>query len=304
MLEVFTGVILPAYVVAGLAAILQRGKSIPVGPLNQISLYLLTPALLFTSIVGQNSPAGTSLRLAAATVVVIVGLLVLCGILSAFAGHDRAMQSAFQLVTAFPNAGNMALPLLLLAFGQKALDMGVIVFLTQALLGQSLGVFVAARGGMAPWRALRQVFRVPTLYVAAAAFAAKRWGIVLPLLIKEPVSLLSQAAIPMMLVVLGLQLSGSFVVERAKTLIAAIFIRLVASGALACGIGALLGLDGVALAVLAVVFSMPSMVIGIVLATEFDVHPRFVANAVIGSTLCSMLTLTGVISLAKYYLGR
>jgi predicted permease len=62
-----------------------------------------------------------------------------------------------------------------------------------------------------------------------------------------------------------------------------------------------MGLHGMALAVLVVICAMPAMVYSIVLATEFDVFPTFVASAVIVSTVCSMLTLTGLITYLKRY---
>src|SRR5680860_106966 len=40
---------------------------------------------------------------------------------------------------AFPNAGNMGLPVVLLAFGEQALAVAVIIFATQSILGWSLG---------------------------------------------------------------------------------------------------------------------------------------------------------------------
>ena len=301
MADVFLNVILPTFLVAGIAAALQRWKKISVMALSQTTLYLLTPALLFTSILGQRLPAETSVRLAVATVAVTLLVLALARFLSRLLRHDRPMQSAFQLATAFPNSGNMGLPVLLLGFGQKGLDMGIIVFLTQSLLGQSLGIFVAARGGMVSRAAFGQVFRIPSLYAVAAAVAIRLADITLPALIAKPIAMLSQAAIPVMLVVLGFQMGAEIQVERPGSLFTAVSVRLLASGGIAYGVGALMGLHGLPLAVLVVIYSMPAMVYSIVLATEFGVDPRFVANAVIASTVCSMLTLTGLIAYLKRY---
>ena len=144
MLDVFINVIMPVFLVAVLAAAFQRWRKSPVGPLSQVTLYLLTPALIFTSLVQQEIPPSATFRIVA-TLLVANSFIIATSLIVSFAlRHDRAMRSAFVLSTGFPNAGNMALPVLLLAFGEEGLAVGVIVFVTMAIMGQSLGVFIAA----------------------------------------------------------------------------------------------------------------------------------------------------------------
>ncbi len=299
MLDVFINVIMPVFLVAILAAAFQRWRKSSVGPLSQVTLYLLTPALIFTSLVQQEIPPSATFRIVATLLVANTFIIATSLIVSFALRHDRAMRSAFVLSTGFPNAGNMALPVLLLAFGEEGLAVGVIVFVTMAIMGQSLGVFIAAGSSLNMLESLKQIFKLPAIYAIIAALAVRAAGLELPHVVESPIELLAQASIPMMLVVLGFQLGGEIRLESAASLTAAVMVRLLASVPLAYLSATLLGLDDLARGVVMTVYAMPVAVFTIILATEFKTNPRFVTNAVVTSTFLSTLTLTVVIQLVK-----
>ena len=299
MLDVFINVIMPVFLVAILAAAFQRWRKSPVGPLSQVTLYLLTPALIFTSLVQQEIPPSATFRIVA-TLLVANSFIIATSLIVSFAlRHDRAMRSAFVLSTGFPNAGNMALPVLLLAFGEEGLAVGVIVFVTMAIMGQSLGVFIAAGSNLNMLESLKQIFKLPAIYAIVAALVVRATGVELPHIVSSPIDLLAQASIPMMLVVLGFQLGGELRLERAGSLTAAVMVRLLASVPMAYLSATLLGLDDLARGVVMTVYAMPVAVFTIILATEFKTNPRFVSNAVVTSTFASTLTLAVVIQVVK-----
>ena len=146
---------------------------------------------------------------------------------------------------------------------------------------------------------LKQVFKLPAIYAIVAALLVKAAGVELPPVVFRPIELLSQASIPMMLVVLGFQLGGEMRFESAGSLSAAIVVRLLASAPLGYLSAVLLGLDALTRGVVMTVYAMPVAVFTIILATEFRTNPRFVSNAVVVSTFVSTLTLTVVIQLVK-----
>ena len=302
MLNVFLNVIMPVFLVAILAAGFQLWRKVPVGPLNQTTLYLLTPSLIFISLVQHHIPASASTRIVGTVLLTTTLLLVTTILLSMMLRHTRTKRSAFLLSTSFPNAGNLALPVLLLAFGDEGLAIGVIVFVTQAITGQSLGVFVAANSQMAGLESLKQVFKLPAIYAIAAALIVRVFGLDVPFVVFQPIKLLSQAAIPIMLVVLGFQLGKEFKPDNLGNLCAALVIRLLISTSLAYGATLLFGLDSLSQSVVVVVSAMPVAVFTIILATEFNTNPKFVTNAVVTSTLASTLTLTMVIPIVKRFL--
>jgi predicted permease len=114
----------------------------------------------------------------------------------------------------------------------------------------------------------------------------------LPLPLERAITLLGQAAVPAMLVVLGLQLARVSIRGRWKPIALATAARLVVAPLIAFPLAALLGLSGITGQVVIVQASLPTAVISSVLAAEFGADAEFTAAVVFVSTLASIATLT------------
>jgi predicted permease len=297
MLNVFLNVIFPILIIAGAGAGLKRWRDLPAAPFTQAMLYLLSPALVVDSLLNADLPLEVSGRVLGAVLLMTLSLVVVAAMVSRVLGHDRPMQSGFILSTAFPNAGNMGLPVVLLAFGEQALAVAVIIFATQAILGWSLGVFIAARshhGGLAP---LKKTLKLPVVWAIVVALILRATGISLPSFLAEPIHMLGQAAIPVMLLILGFQLERGVIREGRLSLVAALAVRLIGSVFVAYLASVLLALEDVAQQAFIVVAAMPTAVFTTILAVEFHAAPRFVSSMVIASTVLGFLTLTVLITL-------
>ena len=99
-----------------------------------------------------------------------------------------------------------------------------------------------------------------------------------------------------MLVLLGMQLSSVDLKADILALGMANAIRLVAAPLLAIGLAILFKLEGSAYQASIIEASMPTAVMTTVLATEFNVRPRFVTSVVTISTILSPLMLTPLIA--------
>jgi predicted permease len=296
MLDVFLTVVLPIFLVAGSGAILQRWKGLSIGSLAPITLYLLSPALIIHILTTTELDPTISFKVVAAgALMTMVGLAVSVPI-SRVLRQQRQLQSGFLLTTAFPNAGNMGLSITLLAFGESGLAIAVLVFVTHACLSWSVGLFIAARStsyGLAP---MIQLLRMPVFYAPLIAIAIRWSGWNLPSTIATPLDLLGSAAIPSLLLVLGFQLSRGVDLSQWPSLIAAITIRLLVVAPIMYFLTMAMGLDGVAQKVVITIAAMPSAVFITLLADEFKAEPRFVTSTVIASTVCSLGTLTILLS--------
>jgi predicted permease len=145
-------------------------------------------------------------------------------------------------------------------------------------------------------QAILGIAKVPAVYGVAAAVFVLAGGIAVPITLMRPIDLLGDAAIPLMVLVLGMQLERATVPERPLCVGAAVGLSLLAAPLVAIGLAAVLGLTGTARQAGVVLASMPVAVITTILAVEFDVAPAFVTNAVFLSTLLSPLTLTPLIA--------
>jgi len=154
-------------------------------------------------------------------------------------------------------------------------------------------------GSMSPKQSVRQLVKIPTVYAVIVALIFNLFQWTLPLPLERPVALLADAAIPGMLVLLGLQLQHSQRSWDLKTISIASGIRLLAGPLLALLTAGFVGLQGIAYKAGIIEASMPTAVLTTVLATEFDVKPAFVTTVVFITTILSPLTLTPLLA----YLG-
>ena len=115
----------------------------------------------------------------------------------------------------------------------------------------------------------------------------------------KAVEMMGKAAVPLMLLLLGMQLADTRLTQGIKLAGLATIIRLVVTPALAWPLANLLSLAGPTLQACLVEASMPTAVTATVLAIEFDAQPEFVTSVVLLSTLASPLTLTPIIALVS-----
>jgi predicted permease len=209
---------------------------------------------------------------------------------------DRPTLSSFVLVVMFSNSGNYALPVVLFAFGREALAFASVYFVTSAILVYTVGVFVAASGRGSIRSALLGIARVPAIYAVVAAVAVLAAGATVPLAVMRPIGLLNDAALPVMVLVLGMQLERATLPARPAAVTAAVLLSLVLAPILAFPLAAELGLAGAARQASIIEASMPAAVITTVLALEFDLDAGFSTSVVMFSTLLSSFTLVFLIA--------
>ena len=299
MLQVFVNVILPIFVVVGVTWLFQRWRRLDVSVLSQTTLWLFSPAFVFSNILDQQVSLLGSVRITGSILLATVLMLALGYLVSKIFRYDRKSTSAFMLSTAFPNAGNMGLPVLLLAFGEAGIEVGILIFVVHAIVGFSVGIFVAASSEQVGWRPLIQVFRLPTMYAFGLALVVKYLGIALPAVVLEPVSILGAAAIPVMITVLGFQLGSGVETQNLRMLFMAVASRLIFAVPIYLVATLLLGLSGVTQGAIIVIGAMPSAVFTTILADEFGANPRFVTSSVVVSTAASVVSLTVLITLIR-----
>jgi hypothetical protein len=208
-------------------------------------------------------------------------------------------QTSFLLTVMFSNSGNFALPVILFAFGREGLAHASIYFVTSAVVVYTAGVFIAVHGGHGFQKAMTGIVRVPSLYALAAAFVFMITRTAIPIAVMRPIGMLSDAAIPMMLLVLGMQLRRATFPERPAAVMIAVALSLLVAPVIGFTLSAALGMTGVGRDVAIVVSAMPAAVVTTVLALEFDLDSAFVTSVVFVSTLLSPLTLVLLIAYLK-----
>jgi predicted permease len=160
-----------------------------------------------------------------------------------------------------------------------------------------VGVMAATWHQGSRWNAIGSVLKTPAIIAVIPAVVVNLLDIQSPLFIQRAVSVLAAAMIPIMLLTLGVQLSGMGRPRIGRDVVVASSIRLVVGPILAVALAALIGLSGVARGAGILQVSMPSAVLAALVALEHDLVPNFVTTTVLFSTLASAVTLTIVLAL-------
>jgi hypothetical protein len=296
-LDVVYNVLTPIFVIIGLAVLLDRLFAPDPRAFSRAVVYLFSPCLVFNGIARSSLQADE------------LGLIVAAGVLSSLAmaligwglarlfRFERKLESAFILSVVLVNSGNYGLPLTEFAFGEEGLQRAIVFYVASSVVSNTLGVYLASRGAASVRRSLLNVLLVPLPYATLLGFAVNMARIELPLPLDRAVSLLGQAAVPVMLLILGLQLSRTRVRGQIGPILLATVTRLAVAPLVAFPLVALLGLSGLARQVSIVEASMPTAVMGGVLATEFGGDAEFTTAVILVSTLASIVSLSVLLSM-------
>lgn len=296
LLEIFANDLLPVFAIAAAGFLLARFAGVQVHGVSRLTFHVLAPALVFNVLVTSTLDAAQSSRMALFYLLVAASAAVMARLAAIPLRLDRRALSAFMLVVVCSNAGNYGLPVALLAFGREALAFASVYFICSAIFSYTGGVLLAASGRRSVRDACAGLLRVPAFYGAMAALLTMSLGLSMPAIVMRPVGMLSDAALPLMILVLGMQIERATMPERPVVVAAAVAVSLVLTPLAAIGWAHVVGLRGAAFQAGVLQSSMPTAVMTTILALEFDALPQFVTSVVCVATLLSPLTVTLLIA--------
>jgi hypothetical protein len=299
ILNILLTTIAPIIIIAGLGALLDRTQVIDTQPLSRVVIYLGSPALGFYSIANSSMSNEEFGRLILFALSVMVAITAVAWLISAVASMDRLTGSAFVLSASVLNGVNYGIPLNEFAFGQAGLERAVFLGVIFALYTYTMGVFLASSGQASLGSALKNALLVPLPYAAILGLVVNVGQIPVPDMVLQITRILGGMAVPLMLLILGIQLSRTSLHGRWKVMLGASFTRLLGGAALGFLLAFLFSLEGVTRQTAIVEASMPTAVVAGVLATEFKSDAELVSSIVVLSTLLSLLTLPFIILLVR-----
>jgi predicted permease len=297
LLGLFANNILPILIVAAVGVLLQRIFRLDVRTFSQAIIYVLAPCLIFTNLAFSDIAISEMLLMVALALLLILCMGAISYVASRLLRLPAKLASVFIITTTFMNAGNFGLAFTDFTLGSNGLAWASIFFVTSATMMNSAGIYIATAGAYSPLDALRKLARFPAIYAIPLALIVRATGFVIPLPILRPIELLSDAAVPTMLLLLGMQIADNGMPEQKGILALSTSLRLLASPLIAWLLASSLGLAGIARDAAIIEAAMPTAVFTAVLAHEFDLDSSFATSAIFASTLLSPLTLTLLISL-------
>ena len=275
----------------------QRANESSLRTLSKLVFYVFSPALAFTSLATSDLGTREIARIGAFALVTTLSMGLIAWVLARMLRLAPAETGSLLLVAMFANAGNYGLPLNELAYGPMALDRAVIYFVCSSILLFSLGVVVAARAqGKTRAQLLTRVLYAPVVHAVWLAALVRLGVLSVPAPILKAASLVAQGTVPLMLLILGIQLSHVKMHGNWRLVNVATGVRMLLAPLLAVPLATLMGLSGLAEQVAVTEASMPSAVYTIILAVEFELALDLTSSVVLITTLISPLTLVALIT--------
>ncbi len=296
--DVFVNNLLPVLLCAATGFVLGRTLHPDIKTASRLAFYIFSPCLVFVSLERVKISGGEFGKLAIFT----LGVSLIIGGLAYLFGRslraERHLLASLVVASMFVNSGNYGLAATKFAFGEAALARALVCFVFGTVIVYTLGILIASMGKFTALQALRELMLVPAFYGLIAAGIVRKADWHVPLFLDRSVSMLGDASIPLMLVILGLQIAEARAWPRNRVVLigAAAFLQLIMSPLVALLMAHWMGLSGLTRQAAVLQASMPAAVVTTVLAVQYDLDSTLVSGTVVLSTLLSPLTLTPLIA--------
>lgn len=288
--------VVPTFLLIALGALADRMfPKLHMETLTRLAVYLLIPALVFAALAGTDLTLGGASRLALA-------YLLYLGVLGVVAWIGSRHLSASEMrgivvTTLFGNTGNMGLPITLFAYGAAGLDRAVVLLVVSLVLMFAVGPSMLSGKTASVRGRIVQALRLPPIWATVLGVAMNGLGWQLPVSLDRGVVLLADAAIPVMLLSLGVQMRRSWVWSVSGPALRATVLRLAVGPVVAFAAATALALADLDRNVLILSAAMPAAVTMFVVAVEVDGDYAGVARTVVATTVGSVFAITGVLFL-------
>lgn len=264
---------------------------VDVSSLSSVVFNVLSPCLVFSSLASSQLPGDELLELVIFSTLVMLVMGALGVTLARILRLDRAHTASLLMPVMFVNSGNYGLTLLLLRYGDAGISRGVVYYVTTSLMMYTVGALIASLGKVSWREAPRRMSRMPAVYAAILAIVVYNLGITLPGPIMRGITIAGTGAIPLMLLVLGMQIADLKPEDGDARVWPFVGLRLVVGPVVGLGVAALIGLQDISRSAMIVQSAMPAAILNIIIAAEFGLSISSVARMVVFSTLLSPLTI-------------
>lgn len=295
LFSTFANNLLPILLLSGAGFILGKIFSVDSRNIGRIVFYIFSPMLVFDLLVQNDLKFEEAVSVVAftGTLIMIMGVITL--IIALALKLERRILLSVLITTMFGNTGNYGLPVVAFAFGEEALKYGSLYFVTTTILFNTLGILIASLGHMTFRQAIFGLLKVPTVYGVTLAAMINTFHIEIPTALARTIDLAAGGSIPLMIVLLGIELSRVQWSNSLQGVGLSVSLRLLAAPLVALLLCLPFGLQTEMRQAVVIQASMPAAVITTILAAEYQLDSSLVTAIVFIGTLLSPLTLTPLI---------
>ena len=257
--------------------------------INKLCMELLVPILIFSVLAGKNVQLEEYVTLAFGVACVILG----CGLITwLLCLLFKIEPKTFVPPMMFTNTGNLAFPLVLLAFGQDAMPAIVIVFIVSQFLHFSLGFYILDSEAK-----IINPISAPTVLATMAGIMVALTPMELNETILIPLDFLANTGVTLVLFALGIRMNSVSTRDLKIAVLGAIWCPLV-SLVIAFLLKALLDLNPIQWSVFLLFAALPPAVLCFMLAEQYKQEPTRVASIVLIGNIAAIVWIPLALALA------
>lgn len=205
-MAVLTQVTFPILFVVFLGYLLRKIGRVEESVLSRIQLYVLSPALIFMTMAGSNAMMSLLGKIFLHVLILSVLLYLSAQLLGRMMRGDALERNAMSLAAVFTNSGFYGIPVCMLAFGEEGLAYAAMYVICSSLIQSTAGIYIASEGSRKPIEALAMIFKVPLIYAIVLGKLLSQFDMLPPAPFMEMINMLGRAAVPLGLLLLGMQL--------------------------------------------------------------------------------------------------
>ncbi|TXC82202.1 AEC family transporter [Metabacillus litoralis] len=296
----FIIVLVPVFFIFAVGYVGQKWIGFDTRTLSKMAIYLMSPFLALRTFY-QNELSLDYVYLTIYALGLCFGLISIVYLLAYVKKYNRKETSSLILSSVFMNNGNFGTPVALFVFGTTGFDIAVILLVIQQLIMSTVGVYYAAKGSEVETclkDAILAALRIPIAYGAVIGLLLQVLHIEIPDTLYQSINLIADAAIPTIMIILGMQLAKiSLVNLEVGKILYSINIKLLIAPLVACAFVWVLPVSEVVGDIMVLMAAMPSAANTTMFALQFNTKPEFVSSVTLISTIMSIITLPIVLFL-------
>ena len=283
MIPEVLSVIAPVFIIAGLGYFwVKRELPFDNATISSLVMYVGSPCLIYSALTSNAAETAALGIMGASAFLVILMSLIFSWVFLKIAGWKL---TTYLPALIHPNCGNMGLPLVMLAFGQEGLALGMAYFFVNSISQYTLGMAISS--GQFD---IRQLMKQPIIWAVIFVLTVILGEFQMPKWFNSTTSILAGLTIPAMLIMLGTSLANLNIASLKETLTIS-FLRILLGLGLGLLVIEMLSLSGIMAGIVLLQSAMPSAVFNYIFADRFNRESDKVAAVILQSTLISALSL-------------
>ncbi|MBT8114961.1 MAG: AEC family transporter [Arenicella sp.] len=282
MIQQVFAIVAPLFLIVGVGYFYGSRVRPEMRIINQLIMDVFMPALILHVMIQDDFYPLQYLTLMMAGAGVMLG----SGVAAyAVAGMLNFPWRSFVPPAMFCNWANLGLPLYVFALGEQALGGGVMLVVVGNILCFTVGTYIYS-GKLSGF----EVLKTPIIAAVVLVGAINAADMQIPSFINQPLNMLGQVAIPLMLFSLGVRLTRISWSDSAAGLVMAVLCP-VAGVAIALLLCQLLPLNELQQNILLLFGVLPPAVINFMLAEQYNRDPEKVASMVMIGNLTAIISI-------------